>query len=957
MDIFIDFTKDYSEARALEDNEMIHTQIMGQAMNVFDRLYNQSKVFSEDPCKELCQMHNAISVFGSRGAGKSSFMYSMIKRIEAQYKDALCLPPIDPSHIEMKQHPFVNVLASIHQAIDKEVNDRSKGFSSALDIEMRQENIRLEKPVLRGLKTIDGIGRDNLYEEWNDDDYISLQGIEQAQDCNSLESSFHKYVRQSLRMIGKKCIVISFDDIDIDFKKGFEILEMIRKYLTSPQIITIITGDQSLYTALVRKYQWQFFDREYILKEARYAENHPAEFSSMVDHLENQYMSKVLKPENRISLLTIREYLNLRDLQIIVRDANGKTESLVECYKGMLKELGAQSVSIEELALFITSLSLRAQIRILTLRKMSLEIKETEEARKYLTGGLMSIFSTDIYQKSDNAKELITGRNTYTIEMLRLLVHSDTLFTSCNFMPQTKDLILNKALLAVGIKFDDYLRHDNYLIFDYWARVCYTQVLAEKLGGKTDAKKLKKLMEFSRMNTETGICKSVGLSEAYFQGQSYRKGGMVMPGCIYIGNSVPAQLAEKNEFLPLIPMQGTVDAKNSETVIVSIYRLMAVLSEFVNQVKLHENDENWDAQTALIKLGQYRNYIEPASEIKNFDGSERTKDRPWSYLDGGGDLKKVENFLKKAKKWAVKDVTASVQKINRVFTRFYFTIIQMEEQRYLNLGTKLNDIILALINAAIVEDALEKNVKGINVNHIGDITQIFIENWRAMHYSKEKPKATYSLSRWLIECPLLQLYINPFVINLMTLDDTDDSVVLSSILQYDQWLTEQESLNEENKDVEKELDGLVKTLSSIKMIEQIKEKIAELNALNEKYNIVKDEDEEAAQKLKEEIDEKTKVVAAFQSMTLITAVDADNERYATMYTDEEELYDMKDEVQAQIYHFAQKKQTLEQRIKNITEKINGVASFVMADYNKAKDKLNNFSIYPQYCTIKLSEIE
>ena len=191
----------------------------------------------------------------------------------------------------------------------------------------------------------------------------------------------------------------------------------------------------------------------------------------------------------------------------------------------------------------------------------------------------------------------------------------------------------------------------------------------------------------------------------------------------------------------------------------------------------------------------------------------------------------------------------------------------------------------------------------------------------------------------------------------MTLDDTDDSVVLSSILQYDQWLTEQESLNDDKKDVEKELDGLVKSLTIIKMIEHIKEEIAELNTLNEKYNTLKKEDEVAAQKLKEEIDEKAKLVATYQSMTLITALDADNERYATMYTDEEELYDMKDEVQAQVYHFTQKKQTLEQRIKNINEKFNGVASFVIADYNKAKDKLNNFSIYPQYCTIKLSEIE
>lgn len=61
--------------------------------------------------------------------------------------------------------------------------------------------------------------------------------------------------------------MIPFDDIDTDFKKGFEILEVLRKYITSGQIITILTGDLELYSKLVRKANWKCFDDDFLKRK------------------------------------------------------------------------------------------------------------------------------------------------------------------------------------------------------------------------------------------------------------------------------------------------------------------------------------------------------------------------------------------------------------------------------------------------------------------------------------------------------------------------------------------------------------------------------------------------------------------------------------------------------------------------------------------------------------------
>lgn len=60
-----------------------------------------------------------------------------------------------------------------------------------------------------------------------------------------------------------------------------------------------------------------------------YAGHRKEEFAEMIDQLENQYLIKLLKPEYRIHLKTIREYLEEDDYSLEVIYTDTKRERLL----------------------------------------------------------------------------------------------------------------------------------------------------------------------------------------------------------------------------------------------------------------------------------------------------------------------------------------------------------------------------------------------------------------------------------------------------------------------------------------------------------------------------------------------------------------------------------------------------------------------------------------------------
>lgn len=284
--VVLDFSKcDYSDAAPYDEQSLIHRSKMRQIMRMWDQLYDNAIEVGENT--DFHRFHSTISVFASRGAGKTTFLLSFLDRIKRDKgKDILCLSPIDPSLIETKQHPFINILAAIQECVENALNEN---YYSVRDkrFEEQKKHADCYNDLLKALPFIDGIGKDNVYDGWDDEEFISIQGMNKAKAFNNLEERFHIYIRETLKLLDKKCIVIPFDDIDTDFKKGFGILEVLRKYITSGQIITILTGDLELYSKLVRKANWKCFDDDFLKKEMEYAGHRKEEFAEMIDQLEN----------------------------------------------------------------------------------------------------------------------------------------------------------------------------------------------------------------------------------------------------------------------------------------------------------------------------------------------------------------------------------------------------------------------------------------------------------------------------------------------------------------------------------------------------------------------------------------------------------------------------------------------------------------------------------------------
>ena len=799
--IVLDFmVSDYSDAAACTESSLIHQSQMEQMMRLFDKLYKKARKAKDSREDDFTVKHDTVSIFASRGAGKTTFLLSAQERIRKIYDRAVCLRTIDPSAIECKQHPFVNVLASIHEKVEeflKKNNLKQYDFKNC-DYEIQKGFNDCYKKLLKGLPVIEGVGKENIYDDWDDDEFISIKGMEKAELSNNLNVLFHKYVRKALQLMDKDCFVVAFDDIDTNFQKGYQLLEVIRKYLTTPQVITILTGDLDLYGKLVRKATWQCFDKSFLKKETEYADRAKREFAGMINQLENQYLVKILKPENRVHLKTIYENINdERSRTFNIRFSNNTEKSIDKCYEYFLDKIGFSALNPKisnSLKQYLEGLSTRIQIRLFTLIDKSLT--EDKDYESHIASEVMDIFWNDITQKTSNGKALLHKDRFYVVEMLNFLLNAKALRTGYNFMPSTDDQVLNKALLAIGTQFNQQVKGSPYMIFDFWLRICYLQVTIEQLGEKrgelvkNNQDNIDGFLNFTRLNTNTDLTKSICLSHAYCN-HEFDKNPFIayksLSGTAILNNFIPEYKTNEDYLLSMLPLTGSMDENMYETSFVSIYKLLAILRDILFHIE--ENEEDIDTlHLQLNKFVQYKFYIEPIEN--NYPRSQANQRKNEDYeINTDKNASRIEKLASDTLKWhyelgnsETKFSTCTPQFLSRIFTRFYFTVIGIDKDNgYKTAGEKLHAYILALLNAVMVEEAIDKNIPDLNMSTIGNIDNIFIDNIeRFHHFSIYKIEGT--LFYWLAKCPLLELFLNPFIVSLLS--NTEEYQFVSEKLKY-----------------------------------------------------------------------------------------------------------------------------------------------------------------------------
>jgi hypothetical protein len=322
---------------------------------------------------------------GTRGAGKSTFLHNAMSLLSKKYNDLAVMNWIDPSRIEANEI----LLLAFLQALNEKV--KSKLAPLVTCEETRSEHDRWRKAFQKVAGGLVLFQKDHHPLNELDEDLFLDLGLEQAGHSANLRKNLNHLFEVACEILQVKALLFAFDDADTSSQHAINLIETIRKYLDTPRVMIVITGDLELYSLLVR----QNFRHE--LAQGKRDEwgtdgsagGRAGQQTRMLDHLEEQYLLKLFPLRERHHLLPIwrlADKSGARKAAAKFEVAEGATTTeLIEFTRGRIEQ-GFRLATESDVSLYTEYLlmqPIRSVLQVLSRIKES-----TEEA------GNTHIFST-----------------------------------------------------------------------------------------------------------------------------------------------------------------------------------------------------------------------------------------------------------------------------------------------------------------------------------------------------------------------------------------------------------------------------------------------------------------------------------------------------------------------------------------------------------------------------------
>jgi hypothetical protein len=750
-----------SNAKSYGKENLIHQREFDRATKLINaRLVRPEAI-------DKIRYNDTISILGSRGSGKTSFLLSLL----ANYKDSKeveVLNIIDPTLIEEKGHVFLTVISLIEESVSKRLNlsDCSPDDSSYLQKKEWKDKLR---KLADGLPSMDGVGSSLEHSDWQDTEFIMDRGLKSVKAASNLEANFNDLVCCALRALEKKVFIITLDDIDVDFRKGWPVLETIRKYLTSPQIIVLLSGDLKLYAKAIRKQQWKNFGKALLKNEAE-ALNKMNEYNDLVTEMEGQYMQKVIKPENRIRLTTLFEKIESYNYKIFILKNSSSLDKktdynehlILNFYNSILKTFGIQSKNqAEAYTSFLLNLPLRTQIQFLIESQKLVQLDNKGENQKQINpiteneenrANIIDAFLSDLYEKEVDVDLARNLPKMLSVVILKLLIKERILSEAYQLQPTTIDTSLNSSLAALSFLYSQHVKRNPYLIFDYFIKIGYTRNLIDEIGYKSSrVKESDVLYSIDDLCQSSGIYQDKVLRDITGNITSYVRGVINYPnenrnkkyaGIIPLTGLASRAKGKNREYrvdevfkndedglrLASIPMTiSSNNWKNSTLLTSSIYVLLASIGELVKlgtiqDILLVDNSIR-DAEIAngIIELSQIRNYVMPNFNRQDAKPNETGSNEEYEEEINVDEDQITDQVLVLARimrewidRYPQEIISISPHLLGKISTRFFYALDSIEIQRTSNLGDCMYRRIIALANAIVIEEIKEHAKKEIN---------------------------------------------------------------------------------------------------------------------------------------------------------------------------------------------------------------------------------------------------
>jgi hypothetical protein len=439
-----------------------------------------------------CSMGTGSVYFidGTRGAGKSTFLQSFFSSLDGRSDfDGVSIAQwayIDPSRIENSETILLPLL--------KELNRRVMDSNAlrTLQGEKLAAEFRSQFQILAGGLSLFAKGGDQLKDL--DPELFLDWGLERAGHGISFRTNLHILIEKACEILRVDVLAVAFDDADTRIDSASEVLETIRKYLDTPRLIVLVTGDLELYSQLTRDGFHQRLGNSSSSDRKRSAQR-----LKMIDHLEDQYLLKLFPIRKRIHLRPMWNLLKHNDFVLTCADWGGNNRSLLIVLSEILRR-GLRLVDARDLDLFqefLLKQPLRSLLQITSRCAASLSRSDAEGENSLswsaslasdVADSLRAMALGSLYKYNVDVDAIGAGELSALVEAVFDLTVQGGEFDTTYLRPQSSDAALRNSYATLAAEVAVFCADNpsatlQYLLGGPGSVALYGQVLRTKRRG------------------------------------------------------------------------------------------------------------------------------------------------------------------------------------------------------------------------------------------------------------------------------------------------------------------------------------------------------------------------------------------------------------------------------------------------------------------------------------------